>query len=88
MIVCGHYVLIKDVEKIHNSILRKGVVCGVVEYGRVQCGDHVHFNGDGMIKIPGEDVVAVKYTEIIFRDEREEDLNNNHLSFTGMGMKF
>jgi len=74
MITCGHYVLIIDYKKI-NEQLYKGKIftsSGAKTYSKVQKDDIVYFNPVGSITIPDDtlDIIAVKYSEMIIREER------------------
>jgi len=98
MITCGHYVLISDYEKIHDQLYKGRVysTSGAKTYSKVNADDIVYFNPHGLIKIPDDtiDIIAVKYTELIIREKRPKEIEDeikemeNHISFEGMEAKF
>ena len=78
MIVCGHYLLIKNIEKV-NDTLYKGVLYKKSDRSLLWFNDIVYFNPTNIINIPHDkidDLIAVKYSEVIYRDLREGEVNN------------
>jgi hypothetical protein len=95
MILCGSYEILKNVERIDEKVYKGTIFKSRNKNSKLRVGDIVYFPFENVIELPQiskTKIFAIKYYDIIYRDERaieKDSYTDDHslLQFEGCGVR-